>query len=124
MNSADEIKRVKEKYLPGMRIRLVKMDDIQAPPIGTEGTIQGVDDIGSIMVIWDTGSSLNVVLGEDIIEMVDKEKTIYTAYSEEADMTFIMEDVDGFTRVAGFYYGEPDEKATNYYYGKLKAETN
>ncbi len=33
------------------------MDDIQAPPVGTKGTVRGVDDIGSIMVSWDNGSS-------------------------------------------------------------------
>ena len=53
-----------------MRVRLVRMDDIQAPPIGTEGTVKGVDDIGSVMVAWDNGSGLNVVLGEDKIELV------------------------------------------------------
>jgi len=66
----NEVKTIKETYLPGMRVRLIKMDDFQAPPIGTEGTVRGVDDIGSVMVIWDTGSSLNVVLGEDEIEII------------------------------------------------------
>lgn len=70
MKSLEEIKRIKEAYLPGMRIRLVKMDDFQAPPVGTEGTIRGVDDIGSVMVVWDTGSSLSVVLEEDEIEVI------------------------------------------------------
>lgn len=41
------------------------MDDVQAPPVGTQGTVYGVDDTGSIMVSWDNGSSLNVVFGED-----------------------------------------------------------
>ena len=27
MRSVEEIKRIKESYLPGMRIRLIKMDD-------------------------------------------------------------------------------------------------
>ena len=70
MRSCLDVKRVKEMYKHGMRVRLVKMDDIQAPPSGTEGTVRGVDDIGSIMVSWDTGSKLNVVLGEDEIEIV------------------------------------------------------
>ena len=47
---------------------------------------------------------------------------IYTAYSQEADITFIMEDKGKTTSVVGFYYGEPDESATAQYYGKLKAE--
>lgn len=66
----DEIVKAKATYLAGMRVRLVKMDDIQAPPIGIEGTVIGVDDIGSVMVAWDNGSGLNVVLGEDEIEVV------------------------------------------------------
>ena len=41
------------------------MDDIQAPPAGTKGTVRGVDDIGSIMVSWDNGSSLSVAYSED-----------------------------------------------------------
>ena len=41
------------------------MDDVQAPPIGTKGTVTGVDDTASIMVNWDNGSGLNVVYGED-----------------------------------------------------------
>ena len=65
-----EVARTKKKYLPGMRIRLLKMDDVQAPPIGTKGTVLGVDDIGSIMVVWDNGSRLTVALEEDVIEIV------------------------------------------------------
>ena len=41
------------------------MDDIQAPPIGSEGTVVHVDDTGSICVRWDTGSGLNVIYGVD-----------------------------------------------------------
>ena len=46
------------------------MDDLQAPPIGTKGTVRGVDDTGSIMVDWDNGSGLNVVYGEDEVRKV------------------------------------------------------
>ena len=41
------------------------MDDIRAPPVSTKGTVRGVDDIGSIMVSWDKGSSLSIAYGED-----------------------------------------------------------
>lgn len=63
-----------KKYPVGSRVRLQKMDDIQAPPIGTLGTVKGVDDILSILVSWDNGSGLNVVYGEDQIELVSKPK--------------------------------------------------
>lgn len=56
------VEKIKAEYPSGTRVELVKMDDIQAPPIGT---VIGVDDIGSIMVAWDNGSSLHVVYGED-----------------------------------------------------------
>lgn len=49
------------------------MDDLQAPPRGTHGTVQGVDYLGSILVHWDTGSSLNVVYGEDKCHVVREE---------------------------------------------------
>jgi hypothetical protein len=51
-------------------VELIKMDDIQAPPIGTKGTVTGVDDIGSIMVSWDNGSTLHIVYGEDICRKI------------------------------------------------------
>ena len=57
-------------YPKGTMVELVKMDDIQAPPIGTQGTVTGVDDIGTIMVDWDNGSKLGVVLGEDICRKI------------------------------------------------------
>ena len=63
-----------KKYPVGSRVRLLKMYDIQAPPIGTLGTVKGVDDILSILVSWDNGSGLNVVYGEDQIELVSKPK--------------------------------------------------
>lgn len=52
-------------YPRGTRVVLVKMEDVQAPPIGTQGTVQLVDDVGTIMVDWDNGSKLGIVLGED-----------------------------------------------------------
>ncbi|MBC5687932.1 DUF4314 domain-containing protein [Mediterraneibacter sp. NSJ-55] len=60
------VEKIKAEYPSGTRVELVKMDDIQAPPVGTKGTVTGVDDIGSIMVRWDNGSGLNLVYGEDI----------------------------------------------------------
>ena len=64
--SRDIVKRVRKEYPIGIRVKLAKMDDAQAPPIGTKGTVKGVDDTASIMVSWDHGSSLNVIYGEDV----------------------------------------------------------
>ena len=57
-------------YPKGTMVELVKMDDVQAPPLGTQGTVTEVDDIGTIMVDWDNGSKLGVVLGEDICRKI------------------------------------------------------
>ena len=70
MRSAYEVNEIKKKYLPGMRVRLLKTDDFQTPPIGIEGTVRGVDDVGTVMVAWYTGSSLNVILDEDEVEII------------------------------------------------------
>jgi len=56
---------LRDRYPEGTRVELVKMNDEQAPPIGTKGTVKHVDDIGTIHVAWDNGSSLGVALGED-----------------------------------------------------------
>jgi len=50
------------------------MDDFQAPPIGSKGTVVGVDDIGSFLVQWDNGSSLNLIYGEDLFKVITEDK--------------------------------------------------
>ena len=59
------VERLRREYPVGCRVELLRMDDPQAPPIGTRGTVRGVDDTGSIMVAWDGGGSLNVLYGVD-----------------------------------------------------------
>lgn len=70
------VESLKKQFPVGSRVELIKMDDKQAPPIGTRGTVKGVDDIGSIMVSWDNGSSLNVVYSVDKVRMLETVKTI------------------------------------------------
>ena len=65
--SKETVERVRREYPAGTRVELLSMEDIQAPPIGTRGTVRGVDDTGSLLMRWDNGSSLNVVYGEDLV---------------------------------------------------------
>ncbi|WP_315969524.1 DUF4314 domain-containing protein [Oceanobacillus massiliensis] len=65
------LEKLRLEFPVGSRVALVKMDDQQAPPIGTRGTVRGVDDIGSILVQWDNGGSLSVVFGEDECRKID-----------------------------------------------------
>jgi len=55
----------------GCRAELDWMEDTQAPPPGTKGTVLGVDDMGSTMVSWDNGSVINVIYGEDRCHRID-----------------------------------------------------
>ena len=65
------VERLRKQYPAGTRIELLRMNDEQAPPIGTCGTVLGVDDMGSIMVSWDNGGSLSVVYGEDLCRKIE-----------------------------------------------------
>lgn len=69
---------IRQKYPKGTRVRLIHMDDPQAPPPGTLGTVVGVDDVGSIMVHWDNGSSLHVVYGADSCQRTDEAESFET----------------------------------------------
>ena len=59
---------IRKQYPVGTRVELVQMDDAQAPPAGTRGTVTGVDDTGSLLMNWDNGSGLNVIYGEDVVK--------------------------------------------------------
>ena len=72
----ETVERVRREYPAGTRVELVKMDDAQAPPIGTRGTVTGVDDTASLIMKWDNGSGLNVVYGEDIVKKLDSVTTV------------------------------------------------
>ncbi len=69
--SKNVVQAVREQFPRGCRVELVQMDDVQAPPVGTLGTVIGVDDIGSIMVRWDNGCGLSVAYGEDRCRRID-----------------------------------------------------
>ena len=68
--SRETVERVRKQYPAGTRVELVRMDDCQAPPVGTLGTVLYVDDTASLIMHWDNGSGLNVVYGEDIVRKV------------------------------------------------------
>lgn len=60
------LKQLKAYYTSGTRVTLIRMSD---PYVdlrqGDTGTVTLVDDIGTIHVNWDCGSSLGVVFGVD-----------------------------------------------------------
>ena len=68
--SKETVEQYRREYPVGCRVELVSMDDFQAPPIGACGTVQGVDDAGNLLVRWDNGSGLNVILGVDLVRKI------------------------------------------------------
>ena len=62
------IEHLRQTYPAGTRVELLQMEDVQAPRVGTKGTVYGVDDTGSLMVRWDNGSGLNVIYGVDRVK--------------------------------------------------------
>ena len=64
------IQFLKDLYSAGTSVKLVEMNDIQAPPIGTLGTVMYVDDIGTIHIKWDNGSTLGAAYPEDRVTKI------------------------------------------------------
>lgn len=56
----------------GTRVELVRMNDpyTKLRP-GNRGTVELIDDMGTIFCRWDRGSSLGVVYGIDMIRKVE-----------------------------------------------------
>ena len=72
--SEQTLARLRKQYPVGCRVELTHMNDVQAPPIGSKGTVRYVDDIGSIGVAWDNGCGLSVAYGEDSCRRIDEEE--------------------------------------------------
>lgn len=68
--SREVLENLRREYPSGCRVELVKMDDPQAPPIGTQGTVYMVDSVGTVHVHWDNGCGLGAAYGEDILRKV------------------------------------------------------
>ena len=74
MPSKKLLEQLRKDYPVGCKVKLLKMSDVQAPPIGTICEVLGINDIGDLMVAWSNGSGLNVVFREDIAIRIDKEE--------------------------------------------------
>ena len=69
------LKMLREQYPVGARVELVEMNDHYNTKLvpGCKGTVRYVDDIGTIHVSWDCGSSLGVVYGEDSCRVIKED---------------------------------------------------
>ena len=69
--SRETVERLKKQYPKGTRVELISMNDPYSKlKPGDKGTVSMVDDIGTVFVNWDSGSSLGVAYGEDHIRKI------------------------------------------------------
>ena len=63
---------LRARYPKGTRVELISMDDPYNTKLkpGCQGTVDHIDDIGTIHVNWDCGSGLGLVYGEDRFKVV------------------------------------------------------
>lgn len=70
--STSQISSLKKQYPKGTVVELIEMDDTQAPPSGTRGVVEFVDDAGTIHVHWQNGSGLGLIPEEDKFLVISK----------------------------------------------------
>ncbi|XJZ27691.1 DUF4314 domain-containing protein [Bacillota bacterium Lsc_1132] len=66
--SMEIVERLRKQYPSGTRVELVCMNDPYSKlKPGDRGTVDFIDDTGTIFCFWDCGSTLGVVYGEDAV---------------------------------------------------------
>ena len=71
----EKLTDLRNRYPKGCRVKLIRMTDPYCQNLkpGAMGTVTHVDDIGTIHVAWDCGSTLGVVYGVDSCMVVHSE---------------------------------------------------
>ena len=67
-----ELTALREKYPTGTIVKLISMNDVQSPPVGTIGEVTMIDDMGSLHVNWQNGSTLALIPNVDSWEILKK----------------------------------------------------
>ena len=104
---------LRAEFPTGTCIELVSMDDPQAPPVGTKGTVRLVDAIGSLVVDWDNGSGLNVVYGEDVVKKLDSVTVI--TYGQKQIWDSRAEAIKFYLEGMAYCEGAERDRYTNIY---------
>jgi hypothetical protein len=63
---------LKKRFPTGAMVELVKMEDEDSPPMGTKGSVLHVDALGTVHVLWETGSTLGIIPSVDEIRLVSE----------------------------------------------------
>ena len=65
-----EVKRLRQQYPKGTRLKLISMEDPHGVPEGTVGAVDFIDDAGQIQMKWETGSCLALIPGVDQFQRI------------------------------------------------------
>ena len=68
----NQVNMYKGMYPKGTRIELIHMEDVQAVPSGTKGTVVCVDDMGTIHMKWDNGRTLGLIPEADSFRVIEE----------------------------------------------------
>lgn len=71
--SREVVQHIRDTYPVGCRVELIGMgpDPYSKLEHGCQGTVNHVDDGGTVFISWDCGSGLGMVYGVDIIKRLD-----------------------------------------------------
>lgn len=93
--SQEELKKIRDNFPKGTRIRLVSMHDSRPVPPNTLGTVTHVDDIGTIRVNWDNKSTLGLIMHSDIFSKVQPSRDDFFILTSTKDLFHITKGTGG-----------------------------
>ena len=71
--SKEAVNAPRKRFPIGARVELVRMSDPYTTlKPGDQGSVQSIDDTGTVFCDWDNGSGLGAVYGEDVIKRIPK----------------------------------------------------
>lgn len=73
------VESMKEQYPPGTRVEVISLcnEEEHLRP-GMKGTVVGVDDQPALLVHWDNGSSLSLLIGQDQFRVIPEQEESLT----------------------------------------------
>ena len=72
----DFVERMRNQYPPGTRVEVISLcNEEEHLKTGMKGTVMGVDDQPALLVNWDNGGSLSLLIGKDHFRVIQQEET-------------------------------------------------
>ena len=72
--------------IPGMRLVIDEMKDEHGVESGSQGTFEGFDGVGDLLMKWDSGSTLKLINGVDKFHVICSDSEIETSIAHEREV--------------------------------------